>query len=85
MNEMPEWCNDEVLDEFCAEIVQCLITYGKLPEVRSTAAIQIDSGLCSHAILATEMSRALLFHELPYFYAISLLYGRSNPQCVQRS
>ncbi len=73
-----EYFNDAELRDFYEEIVLCLIIYSHLTEKAARTRLT-RSGLCSAEQNNTEMARMLLFHETPYYWAMSLLYSRSKP------
>ncbi len=64
----------EDLEDFCNQIVQCLVRYGKLEESEARKRVD-ESRLCDKEKGPGEM----LFHETSYFWAMELLYGRKDP------
>lgn len=67
---------DTELQAYYNDVIWCLVHYGGLEE---TVARQLVDE--SHLLeVKDEMDRALLFHELPYYWAISILYMRKNPE-----
>lgn len=62
---------DIELQQYREEVIQCLVRYGGMgaEEARRLAS---DSGLLE---VADEVDRYLLFHEYPYYWAMSILYG----------
>lgn len=66
------------LNEFCEEIVSCLVKYGGLqePEARD---LLLSSKIC---VVDSEMDIDLLFHESPYYWAMRILHSE-NPQWHQ--
>ncbi len=68
---------DADLKAFCDEIVLCLRVYGKLAEQAARQRLD-ESGICSPERIETNLSRSLLFHEEPYYWAMDLLYGQEH-------
>jgi hypothetical protein len=66
---------DAELRDYCNGIVYCLIRYGGLEEEEARRLVD-ESKLCQPQ---TEMDRKMLFHELHYYWAMHLLYGRDDP------
>ncbi len=70
---------DAELESFCEEIVSCIVKYGKREE--DVAKQLVDkSKVCE---CNTELKKALLFHETPYYWAMWILYEKSNPEWHQ--
>jgi len=71
---------NDILGVFCQEIVECLVKYGSLDE---SVAKEMVSGskICE---VNSEMQENLLFHETPYYWAMTLLYP-DNPYWYQDS
>ena len=67
---------DPELRVFRDELVGCLVRYGGLTEPAARSRVD-DSRMCE---VACEIDRALLLHETPYYWAMSLLYARTNPR-----
>ena len=67
---------DPEIQVYHNEIVRCLVQYGGLPEDEAQHLVERSRVL----EYDTEMGRSLIFHEIPYYYAMELLYGRTNPQ-----
>jgi hypothetical protein len=77
-NMSPEY-SDGMLEDFCNEIIRCMVLYGGWEEANARALIEA-SHHCDPKILVTELDRDWLFHDYPYFHALDLIYGRENPQ-----
>jgi len=56
--------------------IECLVRYGGLSY--EEAVRKVDASGLFHA--DTEAERLLILHEEPYFWAMELVYGRSDPQ-----
>ena len=69
----PEVANE--LQEYKQEIFLCLVRYGGLSEEEARQKVNTDSLF----ELKNEMKLMLIFHEEPYYWAMGMLYGRSNP------
>ena len=76
---LPPEFSDEVLKDFCEDIVRCMVVYGGWDEERAQRRLD-ESGLCAPENNRTEMARAVFFHDLPYFWAMGLIYAHDNPQ-----
>lgn len=62
------------LQEFSDDILYCLVTFGGLQE---EAARKLIDG--SHLFEdVDELGQNLLFHELPYYWAMNLLHGKAS-------
>ena len=71
---------DAELKELYDDIIRCLIRYGHL--TRKEAWYQLDkSGLFDN--VETEAARAALVHETGYYWAMSMIYARDDPQWFQ--
>ena len=70
---------DNELQNFCEEIIACLVKYGKV-EKEAARRLVITSKICE---CKTELSKDLLFHEYPYYWAMHLLHSPSNPEWYQ--
>ena len=68
--------SDSQLQEYREMVVACLIKYGGLNETDAHLMV-VNDPILSKA--QTEMERLMIFHEEPYYQAMSLLYGKSNP------
>jgi hypothetical protein len=67
---------DAEIEAFHAELIACVVRYGGTDEV--TARVLVDeSAMCR---VSDEDDRAALMHETPYYWAMSLLHARTNPQ-----
>lgn len=67
---------DPELEAFQAELIACVARYGGLDA--ASARERVDaSGVCT---VANEDDLALLLHETPYYWAMSLLHARTNPR-----
>lgn len=78
-NDLPDWLSDSELQDFCDEIIHCMVVHGGMDETMAYQKLE-QSGLCSQENTADAMSRALLFHEIPYYWAMHLIYGNDDPQ-----
>ncbi len=63
------------LEKYCSEVVRCLVEYGGLSEADASNRVA-RSEIC-HVL--NEMSWKLLIHEYPYYWAMTLLHERDNP------
>jgi hypothetical protein len=72
---------DAELQVFCDDIVACLIFFGGLEEHAARALLE-TSGICALDELATmdNEDRLMMMHEIPYYWAMSLLHARKDPQ-----
>jgi hypothetical protein len=68
---------DAMVQEECEEIIECLMVYGGLEE-SAARTLLAESEICAPERLATQMARLMLMHELPYYWAISLLYKEQD-------
>jgi hypothetical protein len=69
--------SDTELHEYIEAVVACLMKYGGLNEPDAREVIEKYPIIF---IPQTETDRLLLFHEEPYYWAMSTIYGKSNPQ-----
>jgi hypothetical protein len=60
--------NQDVVD-FCEQIVRCVSVYGGMDELTARKIVG-DSKICE---VKDELDMNLLFHELPYYWAMVLL------------
>lgn len=67
---------DPKLQDYYNGIVQCLIRYGGLEETEARRLVD-ESKLCEPK---KEPGINMLFHELDYYWAMHLLYGRDDPE-----
>ena len=65
---------DQELKEYCENLIQCLVIYGKITEDEAKELVR-ESEICEPE---SEMDRVLLFHEFPYYWAMSLLHGKRD-------
>ena len=66
---------DEELQRFVDDVIYCLKKYGKLNQVEAQKLAR-ESRLFE---VEDDMDRGLLFHDEPYYWAMELLYGKTNP------
>lgn len=69
---------NDALKVFCEDIIACLIKYGALEETAARELVQ-SSQIC---IVTSEMEIDLLFHETPYYWAMTILHS-NDPQWHQ--
>lgn len=62
---------NSIVKVFSQEIVECLIKYGGLDESIATEMV-VSSKICE---VTSEMQENLLFHETPYYWAMTLLHS----------
>jgi hypothetical protein len=72
---------DLEVQDFCQEIVDCLIEYGKVEE--AVARHLVDASKVCECV--TDLDKDLLFHETPYYWAMRLLHSSNNPEWYQDS
>ena len=60
---------------WCQDIVNCLVRYGG--KTREEAERLVASSYIPEFLVEDV---GYVFHEIPYYWAMVLLYGRSNPQ-----
>jgi hypothetical protein len=77
-DNLPEHLNNDALAEFCQDIIHNLVKYGGLTPQEARQKLD-ESGVCLPENMQTEMQRALLFHEVPYYWAMELLHAKTNP------
>jgi hypothetical protein len=73
---------EELLEElhcFCEEIVWCMMRYGHLGEAEARRRLD-ETGLCAPENNRTEGAISVLFHDVPYFYALEILHSQRDPQ-----
>jgi hypothetical protein len=63
------------LQDYYDDIVHCLIYYGGLSEAAARQRLDASNLFA----FENEVERAFFFHEEPYYYAMGLLHGRTNP------
>ncbi len=67
---------DPKIQVYYDEIVRCLMQYGNIPQDEAQRLVE-HSRILEYD---NERGRTLIFHEVPYYYAMELLYGHTNPQ-----
>jgi hypothetical protein len=67
---------DIELQQYREEVIQCLVRYGSMSE-EAARHLANASGLLE---VSGEVDRYLLFHEYPYYWAMSILYGGVKPE-----
>lgn len=67
---------DNELEEFREDLRLCLMLYGRLSNDEANALIS-RTKICEPD---SEIARTNLLHEYPYYWAMSLLYGKTNPE-----
>ena len=75
---MPEWCSDAALLEHAEEVVLCLVHFGGLTEVEARERVEAWGEYLPENLTSIG-SRALFFHEPPYYYAMEVLHGHIEP------
>ena len=66
---------DQEMQAYYDLTLKCVMRYGGLEELE--AKLKIDKSKVFE--ISTEVGRANLFHEEPYFWAMEILYGRNDP------
>jgi len=69
--------SDAEMQEYRDMVVACLVKYGGLSESDARLMV-VNDPILSKA--QSEMQRLMIFHEVPYSEAMSMLYGKSNPK-----
>ena len=73
------WTNADELEQYHSEIVDCLIVYGRLE--RAEAERLLEKSKLLEGVLDSELRFfTMLRHEYAYYWAMELLYARSNPK-----
>ena len=73
---MAHFISDAELQKYADMVVACLVKYGGLNE--SDARALVDE-LPIIFKPETQYERLLTFHEVPYYWAMELLFGKTNP------
>jgi hypothetical protein len=63
-----------IIEQYHAEIIVCLVRFGKLSREKAEELL-IESKLLNNI-----KEDSVIFHEYPYYWAMQLLYGKSNPE-----
>lgn len=66
---------DQELEKFRLDILYCLATYGGLPNEEAERVLSETTLLD----VKTQLDRDMLFRELPYYWAMELLYAEKFP------
>lgn len=74
--------DDVRISQYYTDIVVCLVIYGGLQE-NVARTLLAESELFDPDDLNDQSYRGMLFHELPYYWAMSLLYGPNGPHARQ--
>lgn len=61
--------------EFCNEIVECMIEYGKLSRGEAQLLLA-NSNICA---TNSEEDLDMIWHETPYYWAMWLIHFKKNP------
>lgn len=67
---------DDEVQKFRENVIKCLVHFGNLSEDEAEKRVEATQFFKN---LETEGERAALFHEIPYYYAMVILYDDANP------
>ena len=63
-----------IVDTYHEEIIECLIKYGSLTQTDAQTLLE------KSRLLKNIDENSIVFHEYPYYWAMHLLYAKSDPQ-----
>ncbi len=64
---------ENLIEEYRRDIIRCLQRYGNLSHVEAGALLERSK------LLDGVTEESAIFHELPYFWAMHLLYAETKP------
>ena len=75
MGSIPDSKDLEELESYKREVKLCLVRYGGLSEASATQMVDTDDFFDVN----DETNLMLIFHEYPYYWAMTMLHAQSDP------